>query len=464
MKIQSIQLKHALHFTDLKAEFNYHDLPISLILGEQSSGKTSLLRLSYQALTWFAARYKDLRTAGVVMLDQDIMLTRLQSKIDIQIRFPENIGHFPESPDTSSEDPQLCRWQLYKTINSQGIGISKVDTQQLEDLVLIYQRAMRDDPLLGMPLIAYYPAERFVNDVNLLNKNNPAIFQAAYAYEVSAIPFTTFSRFFEWFREVSDIENAQSAQLVQQILAKSQTATESDKSQHFIEQRLLQAHSEMHAPALAALRHAIRIVLPEISNVWLQYHPKLQFMVNYDGQIMMFQQLSNSIRNLVALIGDIVRRLCLLNPASLYPCDEGDGVLMIDAIDYQLDGNMAAVILERLHQAFPRLQILATGERPELLERASRFQCLKLENKQLYSLHPEAWQQQFEHIYASLHLEDHPKTEDATPLPIEILQPDVNPIQSLVNQISEQLNEQQRLELIQRLQFEDDNSNQQHLL
>lgn len=464
MKIQSIQLKHALHFIDLKAEFNYHDLPISLILGEQSSGKTSLLRLSYQALTWFAARYKDLRTAGVVMLDQDIMLTRLQSKIDIQIRFPEDIGHFPESPDTSSEDPQLCRWQLYKTINSQGIGISKVDTQQLEDLVLIYQRAMRDDPLLGMPLIAYYPAERFVNDVNLLNKNNPAIFQAAYAYEVSAIPFTTFSRFFEWFREVSDIENAQSAQLVQQILAKSQTATESDKSQHFIEQRLLQAHSEMHAPALAALRHAIRIVLPEISNVWLQYHPKLQFMVNYDGQIMMFQQLSNSIRNLVALIGDIVRRLCLLNPASLYPCDEGDGVLMIDAIDYQLDGNMAAVILERLHQAFPRLQILATGERPELLERASRFQCLKLENKQLYSLHPEAWQQQFEHIYASLHLEDHPKTEDATPLPIEILQPDVNPIQSLVNQISEQLNEQQRLELIQRLQFEDDNSNQQHLL
>ncbi len=181
MKIQSIQLKHALHFTDLKAEFHYHDLPISLILGEKSSGKTSLLRLSYQALTWFAARYKDLRTAGVVMLDQDIMLTRLQSKIDIQIRFPEDIGHFPESPDTSSEDPQLCRWQLYKTINSQGIGISKVDTQQLEDLVLIYQRAMRDDPLLGMPLIAYYPAERFVNDVNLLNKNNPAIFHAAYA-------------------------------------------------------------------------------------------------------------------------------------------------------------------------------------------------------------------------------------------------------------------------------------------
>ncbi len=86
MKIESIQLKHTLHFTDIKLNFNYHDLPITLILGDQGSGKTSLLRFSYQALTWFAARYKDLRTAGVVMLDQDIMLTRLQSKLDIQVQ------------------------------------------------------------------------------------------------------------------------------------------------------------------------------------------------------------------------------------------------------------------------------------------------------------------------------------------------------------------------------------------
>lgn len=196
MKIKSIQLKHTLHFTDLHAEFNYHDLPITLILGEQCSGKTSILRFSYQALTWFAARYKDLRTAGVVMLDQDILLNRLQSKIDVQIEFPEEIGSFAESADLKDTDLQKCSWQLYKTLNSQGVGISKVETQQLEDMVLLYQRALRNDPLLGLPLIAYYPAERFVNEINLLNKNNPAIFQAPYAYEISAIPFTTFTRFF----------------------------------------------------------------------------------------------------------------------------------------------------------------------------------------------------------------------------------------------------------------------------
>ena len=66
MKIQSIHLKHILHFADLKVDFSYHDKPVTLILGDQASGKTSILRFSYQALTWFAARYKDLRSAGVV--------------------------------------------------------------------------------------------------------------------------------------------------------------------------------------------------------------------------------------------------------------------------------------------------------------------------------------------------------------------------------------------------------------
>ncbi len=68
--------------------------PITLIMGDQGSGKTSILKLTYQVLTWFAARYKDLRAAGVVMLDQDIMLTRLQSKIDIRVQIPEDIGDF----------------------------------------------------------------------------------------------------------------------------------------------------------------------------------------------------------------------------------------------------------------------------------------------------------------------------------------------------------------------------------
>ncbi|WP_180180640.1 AAA family ATPase [Acinetobacter sp. YH01021] len=445
MHIQALQLKHTLHFFDIQLQFNYPQCPVTLILGNQGTGKTTLLRFSYQALTWFAARYRDSRAAGLVMQDQDIMQNRLQSKIDIQIGFPEEMGSLPESSQSEPADLQSCSWQIYKTLNSQGLGFSKAETSQLESVLSLYQKARLHDPLLGLPLIAYYPAERFTNEVNLLNKNNPAILQSAHAYEITAIPFTTFARFFEWFREISDIENAQSAKLMDQILARALQQPEDIRGDELARQ-IEKAQAHLHAPNLSALKQALSLILPEVSQIYLKYQPKLQLMVTYQQQTFSFQQLPNSIRNWIALVGDIVRRLCLLNPNSLFPCQEGTGVLLIDAIDHQLDQEMAAVILSRLHQAFPNLQIIATGNRPELLEQAHAFQCLKLENKQLHPIHLESMKTQFDQIYAELELQ---RNKDISPEDtlLETVTEPITPL-AVLQMIQQQLNPEQQQELL----------------
>lgn len=401
MKIESLQLKHTNLFANLQLQFQYHDQPITLILGDQATGKTSILKHAYQALTWFSARYKDLRSAGVVMLDQDIMYSRLQSKVQISVEIPADIGTLAESETAQAEASNRCSWRLYKTLNQQGIGLSKAETDQLEQLVQLYHRALQQDPMQGLPLIAYYPAERFVNEINLLSKNNPIVFQAAHAYEVAAIPFTTFSRFFEWFREISDLENAQTAQLFQQLM-RDKLHLGPHLQPENVPNTLFQAHVQLHAPCLKALKDSLRILVPELQDIFVQYQPKLQLMVNYQGKVMQFQQLSSSQKNWIALIGDIVRRMCLLNPLSLYPCLEGDGVLMIDAIDEQLDQNHCSQILQHLHQAFPRLQIIATGNRTELLENASAYQCLQLGPQGVQDIMLQPLQQQFDQIYAEL--------------------------------------------------------------
>ncbi|MEV4850780.1 ATP-binding protein [Acinetobacter lwoffii] len=445
MHIQALQLKHTLHFSDIQLQFNYPQCPVTLILGNQGTGKTTLLRFSYQALTWFAARYRDSRAAGLVMQDQDIMQNRLQSKIDIRIGFPEEMGSLPESSQSEPANLQSCSWQIYKTLNSQGLGFSKAETSQLESVLSLYHKARLHDPLLGLPLIAYYPADRFTNEVNLLSKNNPAILQSAHAYEIAAIPFTTFARFFEWFREISDIENAQSAKIMDQILARALQQPENiggDKLARQIEK----AQAHLHAPNLTALKQALSLVLPEVSQIYLKYQPKLQLMVTYQQQTFSFQQLPNSMRNWIALVGDIVRRLCLLNPNSLFPCQEGTGILLIDAIDHQLDQEMAAVILSRLHQAFPNLQIIATGNRPELLEQAHAFQCLKLENKQLHPIHLESMKTQFDQIYAELELQ---RNKDISPEDtlLETVTEPVTPL-AVLQMIQQQLNPEQQQELL----------------
>ena len=399
MKIESLQLKHTNLFANLQLKFQYHDQPITLILGDQATGKTSILKHAYQALTWFSARYKDLRSAGVVMLDQDIMYSRLQSKVQISVEIPTDIGTLAESETAQAEASNRCSWQLYKTLNQQGIGLSKAETDQLEQLVQLYHRALQQDPMQGLPLIAYYPAERFVNEINLLSKNNPIVFQAAHAYEVAAIPFTTFSRFFEWFREISDLENAQTAQLFQQLM-RDKLHLGPHLQPENVPNTLFQAHVQLHAPCLKALKDSLKILVPELQDIFVQYQPKLQLMVNYQGKVMQFQQLSSSQKNWIALIGDIVRRMCLLNPLSLYPCLEGDGVLLIDAIDEQLDQNHCSQILQHLHQAFPRLQIIATGNRIELLENAVAYQCLQLGPQGVQDILLQPLQQQFDQIYA----------------------------------------------------------------
>ncbi|MBP7895214.1 MAG: AAA family ATPase [Acinetobacter sp.] len=454
MKIDAIQLKHTLHFADLKLKFN--DQPITLIMGDQGTGKTTILKFTYQALTWFAARYKDLRAAGVVMLDQDIMLTRLQSKIDIRVQIPNDIGRLTESSEAQNQALCYCDWQLYKTLNSHGIGSSKAETQQLENVVELYQNAIKHDQLQGLPLIAYYPAERFVNEMNILSKNNPLIFQSAHAYEISAIPFTTFSRFFEWLREVSDIENAQIAQLFQQLLCNP--SLQKNKEPDFL-QHLLHAQKQMHSPHLDALKQALTTVIPALEDLFIQYQPKLQLMVRYQGKSMLYQQLSNSVKNWIALVGDIVRRLCLLNPNSLYPCLEGDGILLIDAIDHQLDQNTAQVILPRLHQAFPRLQIIATGNRSELLEHAAEYQCLKIENKQIFDIQLQPLQDKFDRIYENLAFNDEVMETDRL---LEPVLDNVTP-QSLWQHIQQHLSLEQQNELLGLMNAQDDTSSQQSL-
>ncbi|MFZ7791880.1 ATP-binding protein [Acinetobacter lwoffii] len=445
MHIQAFQLKHTLHFSDIQLQFNYPQCPVTLILGNQGTGKTTLLRFSYQALTWFAARYRDSRAAGLVMQDQDIMQNRLQSKIDIRIGFPEEMGSLPESSQSEPANLQSCSWQIYKTLNSQGLGFSKAETSQLESMLSLYHKARLHDPLLGLPLIAYYPAERFTNEVNLLSKNNPAILQSAHAYEIAAIPFTTFARFFEWFREISDIENAQSAKIMDQILARALQQPENSRGDELARQ-IEKAQAHLHAPNLTALKQALSLILPEVSQIYLKYQPKLQLMVTYQQQTFSFQQLPNSIRNWIALVGDIVRRLCLLNPNSLFPCQEGTGVLLIDAIDHQLDQEMAAVILSRLHQAFPNLQIIATGNRPELLEQAQGFQCLKLENKQLHPIHLESMKTQFDQIYAELELQRNKDLSSEDTLLETVTEPVT--LLAVLQMIREQLNPEQQQELL----------------
>lgn len=453
MQLESVQFKHVGMFRDLKLEFHPEQYPITLILGDQATGKTTVLKNIYHALSWFSARYKDIRTAGVVIADQDIMLTRLQAKVQIQVQLSSELNsNLTESSSAQAINTQSCIWKLFKTYNNQGVGISQVETQQLDQMVSLYQKTNQQDPLFGLPLIAYYPAERFVQEINLQSKNVPGILQKMSAYDLTAIPYTTFSRFFEWFREISDVENAHSAHIVRRLMGNDFNQQNQSDMLEQLQQELVNHPKQLSAPNLYALKKSLTTVFPELKDIYVQYVPKLQLMVRYHDQVLPFQHLSASQKTLIALVGDISRRLCLLNQNCFEPCLEGEGILLIDQIDTQLDQNLCAEILERLHQAFPRLQIIATGNRDELLEHALHYQCLQLDMKEIFPIDVEQSQQQFSELYNELYQPIEP-TEPPNPNLIEAATPP-NKVDTLFNQIQE-LDPQEKSELLNLLRIDD---------
>jgi predicted ATP-binding protein involved in virulence len=434
MKLYAFHLNNTTHFPKLSLSIP-EDCPVTVISGAQATGKTTILKNLYHALTWFQGRYRDIKTAGVVMVAQDIHQQALASQLRISIKIPNALHQFNQDLNADERIPRIYTWQLKKAQTANN-SISTVETTQLENLVKLYQKAIKHDPDYGLPLIAYYPAERFINEVNLLSKNNPQVLQPIHAYDLASIPYTTFSRFFEWLREAHDIENANSAAYLEQL---SQIGL--DDFQAKFQLKPLRPH-------LSALKHSLHTVLPEVEDLILEYQPKIQLKVKVRGQVLLYQQLSNSLKVWIALVGDIVRRLCILNPQQLKPCLVGDGILIIDQIEQQLDEPHCLEILARLEQAFPQLQIIVSTSQAELLQYKSSYQYLKLADLALTPLSTQAQvlDERYAAMYAHLlHDEDHIK--NSSPLTDQ-----ADRYSELLTQVQQELSPAQQQQLLQELQ------------
>ncbi|MDQ8953040.1 AAA family ATPase [Acinetobacter rudis] len=448
MKLNSIQLKQTYCFQHIKIDFQHNQYPITAFIGTQASGKTAILKNIYHALSWFPARFKDLRTSGIVMPDQDIRHDATYSKIDICIEIPNEIGQLPESSNAKSNSLNQCQWQLFKVLRQDGLGVSKVECTQLEQCITLYHHALKQDPLQGMPLIAYYPSARFVNEISLMSKNTPNIWQTHSGYELTALTVTTFSRFFEWLRESSDIENAQSTYLLQQLLNIPQIEGQTENQ---LEQKIMQLRSQQHSSSLFILKNALNQIFPELTDIYLEYYPKLQLVVCYQQQTLNYLQLSSSLKIWIALIGDVVRRLCLLNPMSITPCQEGEGILIIDQIDAELDPEFCSIILDRLHTTFPQLQIIVSAQHQAILENSAYFQYFNLNKNGISEIPRQKIWQEHQHYY------DQIIQEELSSVEVEQLnnQDELSKAQEIFDQI-QKLNHQQQAELQRLLQADDD--------
>lgn len=196
-------------------------------------------------------------------------------------------------------------------------------------------------------------------------------------YDNSLNQGVDFRRFFEWFREREDSENESGLPL--DVMNK---LLESMGDNQDVWQKLQTFMASSKDRQLTAVRTAISNFMPGFSNLRVRRKPRLHMSIDKGDQTLNVQQLSQGEKSLMALVGDIARRLAMMNPALENPL-EGDGVILIDEVDMHLHPSWQRNIIERLTATFPNCQFILTTHSPLVISDCKNVLVYSLDDGEL---------------------------------------------------------------------------------
>lgn len=130
---------------------------------------------------------------------------------------------------------------------------------------------------------------------------------------------------------------------------------------------------------LKFVRRAIELFIPEYQNLQVKREPEPRMELTKNGQIFNLNQLSDGEKNLIALIGDIARRLTMAHPSLENPL-HGEGIIIIDEIDMHLHPKWQRILSEKLTEVFPNCQFFLSTHSPQVVSHVQEKSIIGLEN------------------------------------------------------------------------------------
>lgn len=384
MEIKQLKLENLGQFRLLDIDFApTPSIPssVTVFIGNNGAGKTSILRALATSLSWFVSRIRSEKSAGNPILEDQILNGTNSSAISVTVM-----------------DQREFRWTLAKTrAGRKGDHISQLqDATQLADR---YRSSLTSDASTAFPVIAFYPVERSVLDIPLKIKEKHSFLQLD-GYDNSLNQGVDFRRFFEWFREREDVENEVYRASMFKHLEK--LAALANGSEHELEkmdtldglkdelrkaEKVLNLMQSLQEHQLDAVRTAIESFMPGFSNLRVQRQPRPHMSIEKNGETLNVAQLSQGEKSLMALVGDIARRLAMMNPKLENPL-LGKGVVLIDEVDMHLHPQWARTLIERLTNTFPHCQFILSTHSPLVISDYKDALVYSLDHGQLTQVPP----------------------------------------------------------------------------
>ena len=321
MKVQQLKINSFRGIRNLTLDFDLNEPTV--FIGINGVGKSSILDCLAILLSWFTARVQNPQGSGSYFSDSDINNQNKETHNQITVRTPD------------LQDLQDIEWSLTKVKKGHTKNTSS-DLSSLRKLVEEIHKQLHLNPQSSLPLAVYYPTNRAVLDVHLRIKQKH-LFDPINAYDSALTKGKIdFRCFFEWFRNREDLEN--------------------EKYRYQKEERDKQ---------LEAVRKAVYQMLKGFSNLRVERSP-LRMTLEKEGQKLIVNQLSDGEKCLLAMVGDLARRLAIANP-SYQDALQGEAIVLIDEIELHLHPSWQRDIISALKRTFSNCQFIITTHSPQVL-------------------------------------------------------------------------------------------------
>lgn len=348
MRIESLELVNFRGIKKMTLSFTQQTTAFVGINGVGKSSVLDALAIALSHLTWringqpLKARPispDDIRVGGnFARISVGVSLRR--HAVQWAVAKNRRAGKYPDSEGRNSSLDDLN--QAVAELNSEW-SHAEEDRQESYDL----------------PLAVYYDVHRAVIEIPMRVRekliNNP--------YEVYADALdhggADFKRFFIWFRNREDYENEQ-----------------------------LRDNPQFRDRALQAVRSAIA-TFTQFSGLRIRRDSPLRMTVVKNGCELSVAQLSDGEKNMLALVGDLSRRLSVLNPSLSNP-NEGHGVVLIDEIDLHLHPGWQRTVVASLERTFPHCQFIISTHSPQVVGELSAESVMLLKDGALLGHAPRA--------------------------------------------------------------------------
>jgi predicted ATP-binding protein involved in virulence len=339
MKIVNLKIENFRRFESLKIDFHKS---LTVIIAKNGQGKSTLLDAATVALGTFIGSFDMGVGKGITVKD-----ARYQRKV----RRSENEQVFPVVVEGEFESPSVnVKRELTGKKNKTTIKEATEITDYGKSLMKKVSELIDAD----LPVIAYYGSGRLWNAHSSSARKSVLSESRTLGYEDCLSPASNYKQLQQWMSKAT-------------IAALQQKELSEYDGYNLAEQ-------------IDGIKNAVDKVLEQQD--WSNFHYSIVHeelaMSHKDHGILPVSILSDGVRAMISLVGDLAWRCAKLNPhLGCHASQKTKGIVFIDEVDMHLHPEWQQLVLIALQDTFEMVQFIVTTHSPQVLSTVPK-ECIRV--------------------------------------------------------------------------------------